>query len=428
MKPEIKERIDKIKRGEMPDGYKTSKIGVIPEDWDVKHLEDISNINPRKEVLDENDTVSFISMSDVSDDARLISYQPRLYKEVFKGFTSFRDGDVLVAKITPCFENGKGALVDNLINKTGFGSTEFHVLRSKKNGDELFIYYHTVTDRFRKIGEKNMTGTAGQKRISTDFVKGFLIPYPRNDIERKKIASILSTWDKAIELKEKLIEQKKQQKKGLMQKLLTGEVRLPGFEGEWEQVRLGELAKLQGGYAFKSSMFKEKGIPIVRISNILPEITDYNQEFVYYDEIKISDNFMVQYGDILIAMSGATTGKVGIYKKNEIAYLNQRVGKFVNLDKSKLDYGYLYYLVTSTKFKTQLTEELATGAQPNISSKQIENFKFKIPSINEQISISKILAQFDKFISLQEKELIYLKQQKKGLMQLLLTGKVRVKV
>ena len=81
MKPEIKERIDKIKRGEMPDGYKTSKIGVIPEDWDVKHLEDISNINPRKEVLDENDTVSFISMSDVSDDARLISYQPRLYKE-----------------------------------------------------------------------------------------------------------------------------------------------------------------------------------------------------------------------------------------------------------------------------------------------------------------------------------------------------------
>nr|WP_017552742.1 restriction endonuclease subunit S [Heyndrickxia coagulans] len=88
----------------------------------------------------------------------------------------------------------------------------------------------------------------------------------------------------------------------------------------------------------------------------------------------------------------------------------------------------MYYLVTSTKFKTQLTEELATGAQPNISSKQIENFKFKIPSINEQISISKILAQFDKFISLQEKELIYLKQQKKGLMQLLLTGKVRVKV
>jgi len=296
----------------------------------------------------------------------------------------------------------------------------------KERLDREFLYYLLTDERVYDYFQKSMIGGA-MPALSFKIVENLKVQLPSLP-EQQKIASILSTWDKAIELKEKLIEQKKQQKKGLMQKLLTGEVRLPGFDGEWEQVRLGELAKLQGGYAFKSSMFKEKGIPIVRISNILPEITDYNQEFVYYDEIKISDNFMVQYGDILIAMSGATTGKVGIYKKNEIAYLNQRVGKFVNLDKSKLDYGYLYYLVTSTKFKTQLTEELATGAQPNISSKQIENFKFKIPSINEQISISKILAQFDKFISLQEKELIYLKQQKKGLMQLLLTGKVRVKV
>jgi len=211
MKAEIKERIEDINKGIAPKGYKTSKLGIIPEDWDVKHFEDVAVINPSKENLDENEIVSFITMSDVSDDAKLIGYQPKLYKEVSNGFTAFKDRDVLVAKITPCFENGKGALVDNLLNKTGFGSTEFHVLRPKKNGDEVYIYYHTITDRFRKIGEKNMTGTAGQKRISADFVKGFLIPYPRNDIERKKITDILSTWDKAIELKEKLIEQKKEQ-------------------------------------------------------------------------------------------------------------------------------------------------------------------------------------------------------------------------
>ena len=213
-----------------------------------------------------------------------------------------------------------------------------------------------------------------------------------------------------------------------MQNVFTGELRLPGFEREWKQIKLGKLVKLQGGYAFKSSEFRQEGIPIIRISNIVPEITDYEQEFVYYDKIDISENFLVKTGDILIAMSGATTGKVGIYKKNEIAYLNQRVGKFVNLEGKSLDYDFLYYLVKSPMFELQLMEELSTGAQPNISSKQIENFRFRIPSLEEQEGISSILKQIDKSISLQKKEIGLLVKQKKGLMQLLLTGKVRVKV
>ncbi|AXI38298.1 hypothetical protein CX649_00740 [Bacillaceae bacterium ZC4] len=417
MKPEIKERIDKIKRGEMPDGYKTSKIGVIPEDWDVKHLEDISNINPRKEVLDENDTVSFISMSDVSDDARLISYQPRLYKEVFKGFTSFRDGDVLVAKITPCFENGKGALVDNLINKTGFGSTEFHVLRSKKNGDELFIYYHTVTDRFRKIGEKNMTGTAGQKRISTDFVKGFLIPYPRNDIERKKIASILSTWDKAIELKEKLIEQKKQQKKGLMQKLLTGEVRLPGFKDKWKTMLMSNCIDIMNGFPFKSEYFNEEniGIPLIRVRDIkAKEITTY-----YSGEF--SNDYIIKRGDVIVGMDGEFN--VTMWDKSE-GLLNQRVMKII----PKVGYD-LYFIYQLLIPKLKKIEQLTPSTTvKHLSNKDVYGLKVKMPSFDEQKAIGKVLLCSDKEISLLESELEILKKQKKGLMQLLLTGKVRVKV
>jgi len=407
MKPEIKERIDKIKRGEMPDGYKTSKIGVIPEDWDVKHLEDISNINPRKEVLDENDTVSFISMSDVSDDARLISYQPRLYKEVFKGFTSFRDGDVLVAKITPCFENGKGALVDNLINKTGFGSTEFHVLRSKKNGDELFIYYHTVTDRFRKIGEKNMTGTAGQKRISTDFVKGFLIPYPRNDIERKKIASILSTWDKAIELKEKLIEQKKQQKKGLMQKLLTGEVRLPGVKREWKTIKLGDVAEIYQPKTISQSELKKTGYPVYGANGLIGYYDKYNHET----------------WQIMITCRGSTCGSVN--KTDGKAWITGNA-MVVNVDKSpNIDKDFIYYLCLIQNYK----KIIGGSGQPQITKKPLEEFKIFIPlDIKEQKQIAKILLFADKEINFLEKELAEIKQQKKGLMQLLLTGKVRVKV
>ncbi|MGG1481068.1 restriction endonuclease subunit S [Bacillus smithii] len=415
----------------IPEGYKKTKMGIIPNEWGEDFLENVAEIRGRigwKGLKREEYTKEgpyLIAGKHIKSPHVLWEQCDHISIERYEESMeiALKVNDIIFTKDGSL---GNPAYIDYLPGKATINSTMMLVRANNEKINPRFLYHILNGKQFDQLVKEKTSGSSIPHLFQRDMKK-FKVQLPTLQ-EQGKIASILSTWDKAIELKEKLIEQKKQQKKGLMQKLLTGEVRLPGFDGEWEQVRLGELAKLQGGYAFKSSMFKEKGIPIVRISNILPEITDYNQEFVYYDEIKISDNFMVQYGDILIAMSGATTGKVGIYKKNEIAYLNQRVGKFVNLDKSKLDYGYLYYLVTSTKFKTQLTEELATGAQPNISSKQIENFKFKIPSINEQISISKILAQFDKFISLQEKELIYLKQQKKGLMQLLLTGKVRVKV
>jgi len=421
--------LHKNKTENIPNGYKKTIVGIIPKDWQVKKFKEITDI--LKCGIASTPTyvekgVPFLSSQNVKENKFILDKYNYVSEEFHEKLTKNakpQRGDILYTRVGANF--GKAAVVDFDWEFSIYVSLT--LIRMKQGYNNYFYSYLLNSDKYVYNARRTVFQGGGVQNLNVKEVEKFDMVVPPYN-EQEKIASILLTWDKAIELKEKLIEQKKKQKKGLMQKLLTGEVRLPGFDGEWEQVRLGELAKLQGGYAFTSSMFKEKGIPIVRISNILPEITDYNQEFVYYDEIKISGNFMVQYGDILIAMSGATTGKVGIYKKNEIAYLNQRVGKFVNLDKSKLDYGYLYYLVTSTKFKTQLTEELATGAQPNISSKQIENFKFKIPSINEQISISKILAQFDKFISLQEKELIYLKQQKKGLMQLLLTGKVRVKV
>ena len=339
-----------------------------------------------------------------------------------------RNGDIVFADASEDYESiGKSIVVINKSN-TPFISG-LHTITAKDKTDLLdntYKRYFLLDWNIRKQIMVLSTGISvlGINKGNLKTVRVLLPPLK----EQSKIGRILSTWDKAIELKEKLIEQKKEQKKGLMQKLLTGEVRLPGFEGEWKQIKLGKLVKLQGGYAFKSSEFRQEGIPIIRISNIVPEITDYEQEFVYYDKIDISENFLVKTGDILIAMSGATTGKVGIYKKNEIAYLNQRVGKFVNLEGKSLDYDFLYYLVKSPMFELQLMEELSTGAQPNISSKQIENFRFRIPSLEEQEGISSILKQIDKSISLQKKEIGLLVKQKKGLMQLLLTGKVRVKV
>jgi len=419
MKASIKERIEYINKGIVPKGYKTSKLGVIPEDWDVKHFEDVAVINPNKENLDEKEIVSFITMSDVSDDAKLIRYQPKLYKEVSNGFTAFKDRDVLVAKITPCFENGKGALVDNLINKTGFGSTEFHVLRPKKYGDEVYIYYLTITDRFRKIGKENMTGTAGQKRISADFVRGFLIPYPRNDNERKKITDIISTWDKAIELQKNLIEQKKNQKKGLMQRLLTEKVRLPGFKGEWKEVRLGEVLKER----------KETGYVYLELLAITVQ-----RGIVRRDEVDIKDNSSEdksKYKRIMPLDIGYNTmrmwqGVSGVSKYEGIVSPAYTVLKPTD----KVDSYFIGYLFKLPKVIDKF-RRYSQGLVDDTLNLKYENFKVikvRIPQdVNEQKAIAQILICVDKEIEFLEKKLEALKQQKKGLMQLLLTGKVRVK-
>lgn len=410
---------------------KIKGIGSIPLDWEVTKLSGITEFITKGTTPTtygfqwEEEGIPFFKSDCIKEGKFVYGDFQYISKEAHDALnrSKIQKGDILIS-ITG--DVGKVAIIPEAIDE---GNINQHVARIRVKKGEIsrdFIYHWLNQINVRNYYNVIKTGLA-YPQISLEQVRNTEIPIPKKT-EQQKIASILSTWDKAIELKEKLIEQKKEQKKGLMQKLLTGEVRLPGFAGRWQQVRLGNLTKLQGGYAFKSAEFVQQGIPIIRISNIDPEIIETNQDFVYYDEIGISDSFKVNFGDILIAMSGATTGKVGLYKKREIAYLNQRVGKFVNLDKSKLDYSFLYHLIMSSMFKLQLKEELATGAQPNISSRQIENFKFKIPSLDEQKKISKTLNQIDRSINLQEKEIVYLKQQKQGLMQLLLTGKVRVKV
>ena len=218
----------KVRFGEFVQSDKTqqSQAGLIPEDWNLKRGDELATVNPRKEIVDnENLPVSFIPMASISENARIIGTHIEPYSKVSKGFTSFRDGDIIIAKITPCFENGKGALADNLNNDLGFGSTEFHVMRTKFNVNPHFLFFHTISYPFRKRGEANMTGSAGQKRVPTDFVKAYRIPLPSLP-EQRKIAAVLSACDREIELLGRKLDVLKEEKKGLMQQLLMGKVRV----------------------------------------------------------------------------------------------------------------------------------------------------------------------------------------------------------
>ena len=221
----------------IPQGYKNSPLGIIPQEWEVKKLGDITEINPSKEEI-SSQFVTFLTMSDVSEHGGVIKENIMPKSSIKPGLTSFKRGDIIIAKITPCFENGKGALLNNITCEYGFGSTEFHVIRYRQCN--IFIYYHTMSYAFRKRLESQMTGSAGQKRVPADSISSYKIPVPSLS-EQQKIAEILSTWDKAIEKQMQLIEKFELRKKGLMQQLLTGKKRLPGFSGEWKKVKFSSI-------------------------------------------------------------------------------------------------------------------------------------------------------------------------------------------
>ena len=163
-------------------------------------LGDVVEINPgvRTTEIDE-ETVSFVAMADVGEDGRIANVQQRLLAEVSKGYTVFRAGDVLLAKITPCFENGKAAVVEGLSSKVGFGSTEFHVLRPSAAIDARFLFHLIWNPGFRRSGASRMTGSAGQKRVPSAFLAEFTFTLP-SLIEQRRIAAIL---DKADSLRRK---------------------------------------------------------------------------------------------------------------------------------------------------------------------------------------------------------------------------------
>jgi len=162
----------------------------IPENWKWVRITDIFEINPRNNVSDELG-VSFIPMALIDDGyVSNFTYEVRPWGDVKKGYTHFQDGDIVMAKITPCFQNLKSALIINLENRIGAGTTELHVLRSHSNISREFFMWFIKSPIFVSTCEKNMTGTAGQKRVPTDVLKEYVVPLPPLEEQKRIVEKI----------------------------------------------------------------------------------------------------------------------------------------------------------------------------------------------------------------------------------------------
>jgi len=209
-------------------------LGDIPEHWDVKRLKYVAKVNPTKDASinkSSDDLVVFLPMEKVQEDGSIDCELKKPISELWSGFTFFRRNDVIIAKITPCFENGKGAFLNTLDTEIGFGSTEFHVLRASKSIMPKFMYFITKSERFMKVGEAFMTGSAGQKRVPTDFVAEFNIalpPLPEQTAIVAQIETECARLDIIIAKFKKQIELFKEYRTTLISEVVTGKIDVRG--------------------------------------------------------------------------------------------------------------------------------------------------------------------------------------------------------
>ena len=196
-------------------------IGKKIEGWDYEPISCVCEINPKKsenKTLQNDTLISFVPMPAVTETGGIDVSETKLYKDVKNGFTYFCDNDVLFAKITPCMENGKGAIAKNLRNGIGFGSTEFHVLRPINGiSNSEWIYFITVFIEFRLAAEKMMTGSAGQRRVPAMFFDKFKVAVPPIELQNK-FAEFVEKVEKSKSAIKKSLSSLETLKKSLMQK------------------------------------------------------------------------------------------------------------------------------------------------------------------------------------------------------------------
>ena len=205
-------------------------IEQVPEHWEVKKLKYLAKLSPSKSEITCNheESCSFIPMEKLKLNT-LVLDEIKQIKNVYSAYTYFRDEDLLIAKVTPCFENKNFAIAKNLVNSIGFGSSEIYVLRTSNNLFNKFLFYRLQEQKFMEIAISKMSGTGGLKRVPSEFINNFQLALPPF-CEQQKIADYLDKQttkiDQAIALKTAHIEKLKEYKSVLINDVVTGKVRV----------------------------------------------------------------------------------------------------------------------------------------------------------------------------------------------------------
>ena len=421
MTSEIKQRIEQIRRGEVPERYVKTARGLAPTDWKRYTFGDI--YTERKEPGDENLPLLMVSIhSGVSDGEVDAAELPKQVKRIEdkSQYKKAVSGD-LVFNMMRAWQGAIGT-----VRTTGMVSPAYIVAEPNDKAYPLFMdYYSRTPQMINQIDRQSYGVTDFRKRLYWDSFAPISCTLPPI-AEQQKIVAILTTQDKVIKLKEKRLAEKQRQKKYLMQQLLTGKKRLPGFSGEWKNIKLCEVL----------SERKEKNIEqnlricsVAVQKGVIDQIEHLGRSYAASDTSNYS---VAHYGDIIYTKSPTGDFLYGIVKQNllqETVAVSPLYGVF-----TPMTFGLGYFLHTYFQSaicaRNYLLPIVQKGAKNtiNITNDTFISSKLYLPlDVEEQKAIADTFIAADREIELLQQDIEQEKQKKKALMQLLLTGIVRVK-
>jgi type I restriction enzyme S subunit len=428
-------------------------LGDVPQHWEVKRIRFVADLNPSKNevsALSRDIEVSFIPMEAVGENGSLVLDHVRPIREVEIGYAYFREGDVTVAKITPCFENGKGAIMSGLVGGIGFGTTELTVARPKHSKTTAeYLYWLFTSAHFRKLGEGAMYGAGGQKRVPDDFLRDFVWAFPPL-AEQAGIAAFLdretAKIDALVEEQKRLIELLKEKRQAVISHAVTkglhpnlpmkdsGVEWLGAVPAHWTIRKFGHVSFMQEGPGLRNWQFTEGGTRVICVTNITEDGIDFSklEKFISKDEYERTyQHFTVEDGDLLISSSGNSWGKVAIYHGCEKTILNTSTIRVHEARSRSLLNAYLFWLLGSLVVREQLGLAMTGACQPNFGPTHLKEIIVPVPTVSDQEAISAFLdretRKFDDLIIAADHAVTLLQERRAALISAAVTGKIDVR-
>ncbi len=410
-------------------GFKKTPLGWVPVEWEVRTIGDTAKVTSggtpdrkRSEYWNGNIpwiTTSLIDFNEIEQAKEFITLEGLRNSST----KIFEPGTILLALYGQGKTRGKvGVLkIQATINQACAAIIP-------KNIVDVRFFFQYLCKSYKAL--RNLSNTGNQENLSGELVKSFLIPLPPLP-EQRRIAAILGAWDRAIELTQELLRAKESQKKGLMQRLLSGKVRVRGAEGAWREVIFGDLGTPFRGLAGKNKEDFGEGKPYIPYLNVF---NNDRIDALDLDFVKVGANETqnrVIYGDLLFTVSSETPDEVGMSSVllDELGevYLNSFCFGFRLNSFDVLHPDFARFLFRGAEIRKKISALAQGSTRYNLSKNQMMKMCLELPIVEEQAAIARILCAADAEIGLLRAQAAQLQEQKRGLMQQLLTGKTRVK-
>lgn len=422
MTPEIKTRIEQLRRGEVPEGHILNRKAVLPDNWKCCQVKEVATVSSgstpaRSNPEYWNGGIPWVTTGELADGFIVSTIESVSKKAIEKlNLNVYPKGTLLMAMYGQGKTRGTVAMleIDATVNQACAAI-------SPKEGSAKFLFFQ-LQNAYEDI--RKLSNIGNQENLNAEIIKTFHVLWPP-DSEQKKIAVILTTQDKIIELKENLLTEKQRQKKYLMQQLLTGKKRLPGFDGEWKMARLHQIVKR---HTRRNTVGNTNVLTISAQYGLINQAEFFNKAIASDDK---SNYFLLEQGDFAYNKSysnGYPFGAIKRLTRYEAGIVSPLYICFRIKDENvSAEYIEQYFEAGSMNHEIQACAQ--EGARNhgllNITVDDFFNSKILLPPPEEQTAIAEALSTADRELDLLRQGIEQEKQKKKALMQLLLTGIVR---